>query len=83
MREIVDILERRVAAALDLIGSLRDKAVALERELANAHARAAAAAPPAAADPALVEELQRLRAERAMVRERVRALIREIDRVSW
>jgi methylmalonyl-CoA mutase len=30
-----------------------------------------------------IEKLQRLRAERAMVRERVRALIREIDRVSW
>lgn len=91
MQGIVDILERRVAAAVALIGTLREKTAALERELADApvgasaakHAAASGGAPPDRPCDQTAAELERLRAERAVVRERVRALIREIDRVSW
>jgi hypothetical protein len=92
MPSTVDILEERVAAAAELIVSLRAKVRSLERELTTARARdipaspeaaPLQAAPPAPPDTALVEEIERLRAERAAARESVRELIREIDRVSW
>jgi FtsZ-binding cell division protein ZapB len=86
MPSAVDILEERVAAAVDLIASLRLKVESLEHELTMACATAPstpAAPSPSSPDPALVEELERLRAERSAVRERVRGLLREIDRVSW
>jgi FtsZ-binding cell division protein ZapB len=85
MSGIVDILEERVAAAAALIASLRTQVRTLEQELALAAAAAAAPAPGAdrAADPELAEELERLRAERVVVRESIRGLLREIDRVSW
>ena len=86
MEEIVDILEQRVAAAVALIASLRDRVAALEAEVTRAGQAAATRAaerPGPVADPALAEELERLRAERAAVRDRVRSLIREIDRVAW
>lgn len=86
MSDTVGFLEVRVIAAAELIGSLREQVHSLERELARAQAEAAAlppAAPPRPADSSLVEELERLRAERLVIRDKVRGLIREIDRVSW
>jgi len=87
MSSAVDILEERVVAAADLIASLRTKIQSLERELAATHANALppppSHPPPSSPDPALAEELERLRAERAVVRESIRGLLREIDRVSW
>lgn len=84
MQSAVDILEERVVAAADLIVSLRAKVVSLERELTTTRARELSAPrQPAPPDTALVEELERLRAERAVARESVRELLREIDRVSW
>lgn len=86
MSSAVDILEERVVAAADLIASLRLKVRFLERELAATQAKAPSPASqplPASPDPSLVEELERLRAERAVARESIRGLLREIDRVSW
>jgi hypothetical protein len=83
MREVVDILETRVAAAAGLIAALREKTAGLERDLAAATAHECAAEAPPPCDPAVLRELERLRAERAEIRERIRGLIREIDRVSW
>ena len=86
MSSAVDILEERVAAAADLIVSLRAKVQSLERQLLMTHAEALtppASVPPSSSDPSLVEELTRLRAERVVVRESIRRLLREIDRVSW
>jgi len=92
MPSAVDILEERVAAAAGLIVSLRAKVKSLERELTTTRARELPAppeaapprtAPPVPHDTALVEEIERLRAERAVARESVRELLREIDRVSW
>ncbi len=86
MSSAVDILGERVAAAADLIVGLRAKVRSLERDLETirleqpAPSRPTSPHPP---DPALVEELERLRAERALVRESIRGLLREIDRVSW
>ena len=86
MSSTVDILAERAAEAAGLIVSLRDKVQSLERELMTTHAKALsppAQPPPSPTDPSLVEELERLRAERAVVRESIRGLLREIDRVSW
>lgn len=86
MPTVVDILEQRVVAAAELIGELRAKAVRLEWDLARSLERAPeqpGQTPPAPPSAALVEELERLRAERAVIRESVRALIAEIDRVPW
>jgi FtsZ-binding cell division protein ZapB len=86
MSSTVDILEERVVAAADLIARLRIKVTSLERELTTTRADARSPAPqtpPASPDPALVEELERLRAERVVVRDSIRGLLREIDRVSW
>lgn len=82
MPGVVDTLEKRVAAAVDLIGSLRETVAALERELAAARPAADLPAAPSG-DPALIREVERLRSERVVVRERIRVLLREIDRVPW
>jgi hypothetical protein len=87
MSSAVDILAERVVEAADLIVSLRARIQSLERELMTTHARVPS--PPAQplplppSDPSLVGELERLRAERVVVRESIRGLLREIDRVSW
>jgi len=86
MSNAVDILAERVVEAAGLIVSLRVKVRSLERELIATRAKALsppAQKPPSPADPALAEELERLRAERVVVRESIRGLLREIDRVSW
>ena len=87
MSSAVDILAMRVGEAAELIVSLRNKVQSLERELMASHAKAlsAPAQPPSIppSDPLLVEELKRLRTERDVVRESIRGLLREIDRVSW
>jgi hypothetical protein len=86
MSSAVDILGERVVAAADLIASLRIKVLTLEQELASTHTTIGP--PPSQSqtsspDPSLVEELERLRAERVIARESIRGLLREIDRVSW
>ena len=86
MSSAVDILAERVGEAADLIVSLRMKVRSLERELTKTQAEAHSASSrpaPAPPDPSLVGELERLRAERALVRDSIRGLLREIDRVSW
>jgi len=86
MSSAVDILGERVVAAADLIASLRIKVQSLERELMTTHARdlsPPSQPSPSLPDPALVEELERLRSERVVVRENIRGLLREIDRVAW
>lgn len=87
MSSAVDILAKRVGEAAELIVSLRTKVQALERELMTTHAKVLApSAPPPhlpPLDPSLVEELERLRSERVVVRESIRGLLQEIDRVSW
>ena len=86
MSSTVDILEERVVAAADLIASLRIRVLSLERELTATRAenlQNPSAPLQPSPDPALAEELERLRAERVVVRESIRGLLREIDRVSW
>ena len=86
MPSAVDILGERVAAAADLIVSLRTRVQSLERELGRIHDKDLSPPPQPpqpSADPSLVEELERLRAERVAVRESIRGLLREIDRVAW
>lgn len=87
MSSAVDTLAERVGEAAELIVSLRARVQALERELVTTHAKVLApSAPPPhlqPSDPSLVEELERLRSERVVVRESIRELLREIDRVSW
>jgi hypothetical protein len=86
MSSAVDILAERVVEAVGLIVSLRTRVQSLEQELMTTHAKALsppAQRPPSPMDPSLVEELERLRAERVVVRESIRGLLREIDRVSW
>ena len=78
----LDLLERRVAAATDLIAGLRSKVARLEHELASA-VPCPDATPSPSPDPAPLAELERLRAERAMVRERIRGLLTEFDKVTW
>jgi chromosome segregation ATPase len=77
----VDILEERVAEAAELIADLRRRIQSLERELRTARAKPL----PVRASPeiSLLEELERLRAERVVVRESIRGLLKEIDRVAW
>jgi len=86
MQSAVDILTERVGEAADLIVNLRTRVRDLERELLAI--RVQQTSPPSKthpppSDPALVEEIERLNAERVVVRERIRELLREIDRVSW
>lgn len=86
MPSAVDILTERVEEAADLIVSLRTRVQSLERELLTTRARdisPPAQQHPSPPDPSLVEELERLRAERVVVRESIRGLLREIDRISW
>jgi hypothetical protein len=82
----VDTLEKNVVAAAALIASLRNTVERLTRELESSGFDAQARAvqiPPSSPDPSLGEELARLRAERIVIRDSVRRLLREIDRVSW
>jgi hypothetical protein len=86
MSSAVEILEERVVAAADLIVTLRSKVQSLERELMTALVetpRLPSHPPLPAADSSLAAELVRLRAEREVVRDSIRGLLREIDRVSW
>ena len=84
MHSTVDTLGERVHAAAELIVSLRTKILSLERELeTNRTAPPPAPPPPASPDPSLAAELERLRTERVLVREGIRGILREIDRVSW
>lgn len=72
-----------MAATVGLIAGLRGRISELEAALEEATARSAATPPLRSAAPdreALAGEVARLRTERATVRERVRTLIREIDR---
>jgi hypothetical protein len=86
MPSAIDILEKNVVAAASLVASLRVTVERLTSELQNRSpetAISAAQAPPPVPDPSLVEELARLRAERVVIREGIRRLLREIDKVSW
>jgi hypothetical protein len=86
MSSAVDLLEARVIAAADLIDRLRATIRSLESELSTARDQprpCSDASPVPASDTALVAELERLRAERVAVREGIRGLLREIDRVAW
>lgn len=89
MPSVVEILAERVGEAADLIVSLRSRVQSLERDLLASRSRDlfVPVPPPKdhspSSDTLLVDELQRLRTERAVVRESIRGLIREIDRVSW
>ncbi len=80
MASQIEVLEARVFAAMDLIADLRKKVCQLESELS------AAAGPPGSEEPesqkqeALAVENARLRSERALIRERIRGLILEIER---
>ena len=91
MSAALDQLEKRVNAVADLVLHLRQEVARLELEIAE-HSQPAPAAPtpppplaqtPLPPDNTALEELSRLRAERTLVRERIRGLIREIDQVSW
>lgn len=84
MSSVIDTLEKSVCAATALISQLRNRVARLEQDLAtsNTHLRSTAAQPPPApAGSADAGELERLRAERSVIRERIRELLREIDRV--
>jgi FtsZ-binding cell division protein ZapB len=89
MNHLLEALEERVAAASALIGRLRSEVARLEAETASPtplvpeEADAADAADAAEAVRALREEVARLQAERAVVRDRIRGLIKEIDAVTW
>ena len=86
MSSAVDILAERVVEAADLIVSLRTRVQSLEQQLLTARAKESSfpsQPQPSPPDHSLVEELERLRAERVVVRESIRGLLREIDRVSW
>jgi FtsZ-binding cell division protein ZapB len=86
MSSAVDLLEARVVAAVDLIDRLRTTIRSLERELSTMRESTTPCPDPSPAspgDPALVAEIERLRAERVAVREGIRGLLREIDRVAW
>jgi hypothetical protein len=85
MEQALDLLEKRVNAVADLVKRLRGEVARLERELAEQPrpetvARSLSTPVP---DGRLAEEITRLRAERSLVRERIRVLIKEIDQVSW
>ena len=96
MNPVIDQLEERVSAVAALVKNLRAGVVRLERDLASRPLTAPAPPPPQAATPnpspapapgpgdePLREEIALLRAEREVVRERIRGLIKEIDQVSW
>jgi hypothetical protein len=89
MSKAVEILGERVAAAAAMIVGLRSRVQNLEQELLTTHTKELPPSPPSpasspsASDVSLAEELERLRAERVVVRESIRGLLREIDRVSW
>jgi len=86
MSSVIDILEKRVIAATELIASLREKVARLERESAasrvESQANTARTLPPSGNPTPIIAELERLRAERVVVRDRIRGLIKEFDRVN-
>ncbi len=86
MSAVIDILEERAVAVANLVSDLREKVAQLETMLAALPApgctESAQPAPPSR-DPALVMELERLRTERIVIRDTIRRLIEEIDRVAW
>lgn len=85
MEDGLQLLEGRIASAVERIRDLRERL----RQLEDARAATVSPAPsPAPAGTAethagLEQECSRLLAERAVVRERIRELISELDRVSW
>jgi FtsZ-binding cell division protein ZapB len=84
MLDLLDTLAQRVGSAVELIQRLRDRVAALERDLEVANrAPQACTAPQSEELSSLREEIERLQGERHKVRERIRALIREFDKVSW
>jgi hypothetical protein len=89
MSAAIDLLEERIGAVADLVRHLRQEVARLEHELAELpspppHELSPPPTPvPPVPEEGLLEEISRLREERAAVRERIRGLIREIDQVSW
>jgi hypothetical protein len=91
MSAVLDQIEERVNAVADLVRKLRREIARLEHELAERpvlqpavpHPPPLVPVPPPPVDDGLLTEIARLRDERAVVRERVRSLIREIDQVAW
>ncbi len=83
MEQVLERLEERVRAAIDLIARLRADIARLESELAAKPLVETAV--PVASDESkeLAEEVARLQTERAVVRDRIRELIKEIDAVAW
>jgi plasmid stabilization system protein ParE len=82
----LDTLEKNVAAAAALIASLRETVERLSQELERNESERGSLVLQATQpmpDPSLVDELERLRAERVAIRENIRRLIKEFDRVSW
>jgi len=86
MSDTLDILQQRIGAAVGLIEKLRGRVAQLERELEVVQTTPTA---PAVSQASQAEEtcdppgeLERLRRERREVRERIRALIKEFDKVT-
>jgi chromosome segregation ATPase len=82
----IDALEKNVVAAAGLIASLRETVERLSQELERNESERGSLVLQATQpmpDPSLVDELERLRTERVAIRESIRRLIKEIDRVSW
>ena len=86
MSDTLDILQQRIGAAVGLIEKLRGRVAQLERELEVVQTTPTA---PAVSQTSQAEEtcappgeLERLRRERREVRERIRALIKEFDKVT-
>lgn len=86
MRSTIDILEERAVAVAAIVAGLRAKVASLEAALAASPASGCVESTqpvPPSRDPALDRELEQLRAERVVIRDTVRRLLGEIDRVSW
>ena len=84
MADLLETLSQRVGSAVELIHELRNRVAALEGDLEVVSAATEAAPSPHTEDvSSLREEIERLRRERHEVRERIQALIREFDKVSW
>lgn len=77
MDDTLDLLEQRVALVTERLAHFKGEVARLERELL---APRPAAPAPAGDERGIAEEHARFLAERAAIRERVRALIAEIDR---
>lgn len=86
MSSVIDILEAKALALVVVVADLRDNIARIEKELdANRNDVRPEASQTAlwSTEPALSQELERLRAERVVIRDTVRRLLKEIDRVSW